>query len=378
MVDYLIGILKILNFRFFFLKKEILNLETPKNITFLWNIGSLLGITLVIQIFTGILLTWWYTPRLNSAFNSIERMERTLESVFVVRFIHINGVNLFFLLIYTHMIRGIWVNSFFKDRRIWVRGLLLYVILIAIAFLGYTLPWGQISLWGRTVITNLLSVIPYIGPQLVIWIWQGFSIQEFTIKLFFRVHFFLPFILLILILIHLIVLHQIEGRNNKLIKINNLILFFSPYFVVKDLVTILVIMRVLFVINKNNLLDAENWLNANEMVSPIHIKPEWYLLYLYAILRSIPRKSIGFLALVAALLGIGFLVIAKLKFRLIFFLNFQVLIIIFWINFLFLTWIGGIPVEYPYYFIGKWTTLTYFSLLFLFWSFQRIINLFNF
>lgn len=118
MVDYLIGILKILNFRFFFLKKEILNLETPKNITFLWNIGSLLGITLVIQIFTGILLTWWYTPRLNSAFNSIERMERTLESVFVVRFIHINGVNLFFLLIYTHMIRGIWVNSFFKDRRI--------------------------------------------------------------------------------------------------------------------------------------------------------------------------------------------------------------------------------------------------------------------
>lgn len=334
---------------------------------------------LFVQIISGIFLTWIYSPSIFHAFSRIEIIERLLYEVSIIRVFHVNGVNFFFLFIYLHIIRGIIINSFIKNVSVWVSGFLIYIILIAIAFLGYTLPWGQISLWGSTVITNLLSVIPYFGPNLVIWIWEGFSIQEFTLKLFFSVHFFLPFVLLVFLIIHLIRLHEAEGSSSGVItKTTNFFIYFRPFLIIKDLITIIILFFLIIFINKNSLLDAENWLPANEIISPIHIKPEWYLLYLYAVLRSIPNKALGFLALVLALLRIGFLIFRSFNLNLFFYKFFHLIIIVFWLNFLILTWIGGIPVEYPYFFIGKWTTFLYFILINFFWVFKfSFLKIFN-
>nr|UPL65310.1 cytochrome b [Stenophyella macreta] len=344
---------------------SLIDLPSPSNISIWWNFGSLLGMCLMIQIVTGILLAMHYTANIEMAFNSVIHICRDVNYGWLIRNTHANGASLFFMCLYLHVGRGMYYSSY-KLFMTWMVGVALLFMIMATAFLGYVLPWGQMSLWGATVITNLMSAIPYLGNNLVTWLWGGFSVDNATLTRFFTLHFLLPFIIAGMVMIHLLFLHQ-TGSNNPLgISSNYDKIPFHPYFSIKDIMgaTITLTMFSLLVLLEPQILgDPENFINANPMVTPVHIQPEWYFLFAYAILRSIPNKLGGVLSMMMSILVITILpVINKNKFQSMAF--YPVNKILFWsfvTIMILLTWIGARPAEEPYIMVGQILTVSYFS-----------------
>lgn len=343
----------------------LVDLPAPINISSWWNFGSLLGLCLIIQILTGLFLAIHYTADINLAFNRVNHICRDVNYGWLLRTLHANGASFFFICIYLHIGRGIYYGSYLFTPT-WLVGVLILFLVIGTAFIGYVLPWGQISFWGATVITNLLSAIPYLGIDLVQWVWGGFAVDNATLTRFFTFHFILPFIVLAITIIHLLFLHQ-TGSNNP-IGLNSNIdkIPFHPYFTYKDVVGFLVILIsliLLTLINPYLLGDPDNFIPANPLVTPVHIQPEWYFLFAYAILRSIPNKLGGVIALVVSIAILAILPFYHLrKFRGIQF--YPINQILFWIivvTVILLTWIGARPVEDPYVLIGQILTVVYFS-----------------
>nr|YP_010693176.1 cytochrome b [Zeugodacus hochii]WCB98422.1 cytochrome b [Zeugodacus hochii]WGU20023.1 cytochrome b [Zeugodacus hochii] len=342
----------------------LVDLPAPVNISAWWNFGSLLGLCLIIQILTGLFLAMHYTADINLAFNSVNHICRDVNYGWLLRTLHANGASFFFICIYLHVGRGMYYGSYLFTPT-WLVGVLILFLVMATAFMGYVLPWGQMSFWGATVITNLLSAIPYLGIDLVQWVWGGFAVDNATLTRFFTFHFILPFIVLAMTLIHLLFLHQ-TGSNNP-IGLNSNIdkIPFHPYFSFKDIVGfIMMIMALLLLtlINPYLLGDPDNFIPANPLVTPVHIQPEWYFLFAYAILRSIPNKLGGVIALVLSIAILAILPFYHLsKFRGIQF--YPINKILFWsmvVTVILLTWIGARPVEEPYVLVGQILTIIYF------------------
>lgn len=350
-------IIKIIN-------RSLIDLPTPSNISLWWNFGSILGICLIIQIITGLFLAIHYTANIEIAFNSVIHICRDVNNGWLIRNTHANGASLFFICLYLHIGRGIYYTSY-KLVITWNIGVVLLFLTIGTAFLGYVLPWGQISLWGATVITNLISAIPYLGNDLVKWLWGGFSIDNATLTRFFTLHFLLPFIIRAMVIIHLLFLHQ-TGRNNPLgIKSNYDKIPFHPYFSIKDIIRMVIVIfifSIIILLEPRILGDPENYIPANPLVTPVHIQPEWYFLFAYAILRSIPNKLGGVVAIIISIIIILILPITnKIKFQSIIF--YPINKIIFWIFItiiILLTWIGARPAEEPFILTGQALTTIYF------------------
>lgn len=350
-------LLKIINGSF-------IDLPSPANISSWWNFGSLLGVCLVAQIVTGLFLAIHYTADTSLAFSSIAHICRDVNNGWLLRNLHANGASFFFICIYFHIGRGLYYGSYLY-KETWNIGVILLFLVIATAFVGYVLPWGQMSFWGATVITNLLSAAPYIGSDLVQWIWGGFSVDNATLTRFFTFHFILPFIIAAASIIHLLFLHQTgssnpTGLNSNLDKVS-----FHPYFSYKDLFGFTIILGALAALSTfapNLLGDPDNFTPANPLVTPPHIKPEWYFLFAYAILRSIPNKLGGVLALLFSILILFLMpIIHTSKLRSLIFR--PIAKIFFWTliaNTAILTWIGGQPVEDPFIVIGQITSGLYF------------------
>nr|ACI28553.1 cytochrome b [Drosophila melanogaster] len=342
----------------------LVDLPAPINISSWWNFGSLLGLCLIIQILTGLFLAMHYTADINLAFYSVNHICRDVNYGWLLRTLHANGASFFFICIYLHMGRGIYYGSY-KFTPTWLIGVIILFLVMGTAFMGYVLPWGQMSFWGATVITNLLSAIPYLGMDLVQWLWGGFAVDNATLTRFFTFHFILPFIVLAMTMIHLLFLHQ-TGSNNP-IGLNSNIdkIPFHPYFTFKDIVGFIVMIFILIslvLISPNLLGDPDNFIPANPLVTPAHIQPEWYFLFAYAILRSIPNKLGGVIALVLSIAILMILPFYNLsKFRGIQF--YPINQVMFWsmlVTVILLTWIGARPVEEPYVLIGQILTVVYF------------------
>lgn len=346
------------------INNALVDLPAPSNISSWWNFGSLLGLCLIIQIATGLFLAIHYTADTAIAFNSVNHICRDVNYGWILRTLHANGASFFFICIYLHVGRGIYYGSY-KYFYTWNVGVILFFLTIGTAFMGYVLPWGQISFWGATVITNLLSAIPYIGTELVQWLWGGFAVDNATLTRFFSFHFLFPFIIVAFTIIHLLFLHQ-TGSNNPLgINRNSDKIPFHPYFTYKDIfgfIIILISLTFLTLIAPYALGDPDNFIPANPLVTPPHIQPEWYFLFAYAILRSIPNKLGGVIALV---ISIAILFILPFTNKFSFQSNqfYTINQIIFWtltITVILLTWIGARPVEDPYIITGQILTITYF------------------
>nr|YP_009730137.1 cytochrome b [Trichoplusia ni]QHS69744.1 cytochrome b [Trichoplusia ni]ULA45487.1 cytochrome b [Trichoplusia ni] len=351
-------ILKIINGSF-------IDMPLPSNISSWWNFGSLLGLCLIIQILTGLFLTMYYTANIELAFYSVNYICRNVNYGWLIRTLHANGASFFFICIYLHIGRGIYYESF-NLKYTWMVGVIILFLLMATAFMGYVLPWGQMSFWGATVITNLLSAIPYLGGMLVNWIWGGFAVDNATLTRFYTFHFLLPFIIAMMTMIHLLFLHQ-TGSNNPLGLNSNLDKIpFHPFYTFKDLIGFIILLFFLTILTLTNpylLGDPDNFIPANPLVTPVHIQPEWYFLFAYAILRSIPNKLGGVIALVMSILiliilpftfnkkiqGIQFYPINQILFW-----SMVTIVIL-------LTWIGAQPVEDPYIITGQLLTVMYFS-----------------
>nr|YP_010400228.1 cytochrome b [Mesembrina meridiana]UQS75927.1 cytochrome b [Mesembrina meridiana] len=343
----------------------LVDLPAPSNISSWWNFGSLLGLCLIIQILTGLFLAMHYTADINLAFNSVNHICRDVNYGWLLRTMHANGASFFFICIYMHIGRGMYYSSYLYTAT-WLMGVLILFLVMGTAFMGYVLPWGQMSFWGATVITNLLSAIPYLGIDLVQWVWGGFAVDNATLTRFFTFHFILPFIVLASTMIHLLFLHQ-TGSNNPIgLNSNTDKIPFHPYFTYKDIVgfIIMTMLLILLVLISPNLLgDPDNFIPANPLVTPIHIQPEWYFLFAYAILRSIPNKLGGVIALVTSIAILAILPFYHLsKFQGIQF--YPINQMLFWfmlITVILLTWIGARPVEPPFVMIGQILTVIYFS-----------------
>ena len=339
----------------------------PANLSYLWNFGSLLGLCLVIQILTGVFLAMHYTPHVDFAFNSVEHIMRDVNAGYILRYTHANVASFFFIFVYCHIARGLFYSSYRTPRVLaWNIGVIIFILMMGTAFLGYVLPYGQMSLWGATVITNLLSAIPIFGHDLVELIWGGFSVSNATLNRFFSLHFLLPFVLAGLVCAHLLALH-VHGSNNPNGISNNVDKIpFHPHFVFKDLVTVIFFLLVLSIMvfyYPNMLGHSDNYIPANPMSTPSSIVPEWYLLPFYAILRSIPNKLLGVVAMFGSLLILLILPLTDLsrirgsQFRpLMRFANW-----LFVVNFFILMWIGACHPETPYIEIGQASTVFYFA-----------------
>nr|QNE85451.1 cytochrome b [Morinia doronici] len=350
---------------FYIMNNAFIDLPAPINISTWWNFGSLLFLCLMIQIMTGLFLTMHYTADINLAFNSINHICRDVNYGWLIRTMHANGASFFFICMYLHIGRGIYYCSYLFNST-WLMGTIILFLVMGTAFMGYVLPWGQMSFWGATVITNLLSAIPYLGTNLVQWIWGGFAVDNATLTRFYSFHFILPFIVLTSTMIHILFLHE-TGSNNP-IGLNSNIdkIPFHPYFTFKDIVGFIIMLMILFIlvlINPYLLGDPDNFIPANPLVTPIHIQPEWYFLFAYAILRSIPNKLGGVIALILSIAILMILPFYNLsKFRGIQFYPFNQMM--FWtmlITVILLTWIGARPVENPFIMIGQILTVIYFS-----------------
>nr|YP_009110489.1 cytochrome b [Uroplatus fimbriatus]BAP90255.1 cytochrome b [Uroplatus fimbriatus] len=347
--------------------KSLIDLPTPTNISTWWNFGSLLGLCLMIQLFTGVFLAMHYTADVSLAFSSVAHIMRDIKYGWLIRNIHANGATLFFILVYLHIGRGIYYGSYLY-KETWNIGVGLLLLLMATAFVGYVLPWGQMSFWGATVITNLLSAAPYVGPTLVEWLWGGFSVDNATLTRFFTFHFLLPFITVALVFLHLLFLHESGSSNPLGISSAPEKMPFHPYFTYKDLLGVTLMLTLLLSLAlffPQLFSDPENYSKANPLTTPPHIKPEWYFLYAYAILRSIPNKLGGVIALLMSILMLVFLPLTHTaKQRGLAFRPLAQLMFWLWVaNALLLTWIGGQPVEDPYTMMGQVAALLYFTLL---------------
>nr|YP_010448652.1 cytochrome b [Sinelater perroti]UTS56940.1 cytochrome b [Sinelater perroti] len=345
------------------INNALIDLPSPSNISAWWNFGSLLGMCLGIQIITGIFLAMHYCADISLAFNSVVHICRDVNYGWLLRTIHANGASFFFICLYLHVGRGMYYGSFMFSAT-WTIGVIILLTVMGTAFLGYVLPWGQMSFWGATVITNLLSAIPYLGTTIVQWIWGGFAVDNATLTRFFTLHFLFPFIVLALALVHLIFLHQ-TGSNNPLGTNSNIDKIpFHPYFTFKDILGFnitLMILILLTLINPYMLGDPENFTPANPLVTPVHIQPEWYFLFAYAILRSIPNKLGGVIALFMSIVILLIMPFMKKKMQSNQFYPLNKTL--FW-SFLsisiLLTWIGARPVEDPYIITGQILTILYF------------------
>jgi len=359
----------------------IIDTSQPSNISYLWNFGSLLLVCLVIQVITGVTLAMHYSPNITEAFNSIEHIMRDVNNGWLVRYLHSNTASAFFFLVYLHIGRGIYYGSYKSPRTlVWIIGTVILIAMMGTAFLGYVLPYGQMSLWGATVITNLISAIPWIGQDIVEFIWGGFSVNNATLNRFFALHFVLPFILIALVLMHLIALHETAGSGNPLgISGTYDRIPFAPYYLFKDLITIFIFIigLGLFVFFMPNVLgDSENYIMANPMQTPAAIVPEWYLLPFYAILRSIPNKLLGVIAMFSALVIILTLPILDLnRSRGFQFKPFiKIGFIIFIANFLALDILGAKHVESPFIELGQLSTISYFGFFIIFMPIVSLIE----
>nr|YP_009564652.1 cytochrome b [Hoplasoma unicolor]QAY81949.1 cytochrome b [Hoplasoma unicolor] len=351
-------LLKILN-------NSLIMFPSPSNISYMWNFGSLLGICLMIQIITGLFLAMHYCPNTELAFNSIIHICRDVNFGWLMRTCHANGASFFFICLYIHIGRGMYYNSF-NLIETWLIGVTIFFLTMATAFLGYVLPWGQMSFWGATVITNLMSAIPYMGTMMVQWIWGGFAVDNATLNRFFTFHFLLPFIIFAMMIIHLLFLHQ-SGSNNPLGTKSNIDKIpFHPFFTFKDLLSSIILLFMLIFLTLYNpylLGDPDNFTPANPLVTPIHIQPEWYFLFAYAILRSIPNKLGGVIALIMSIAILYMLPFMNKKYMM---SNqfYPMNKLLFWnllSTTLLLTWIGARPVEDPYILTGQILTIIYFS-----------------
>nr|QAY82078.1 cytochrome b [Hyphasis sp. REN-2018] len=346
------------------INNSLITFPSPSNITYMWNFGSLLGICLMIQIITGLFLAMHYCPNIELAFNSMIHICRDINYGWLIRTLHANGASFFFICLYIHIGRNLYYSSY-NMIETWMIGVTIFFITMATAFLGYVLPWGQMSFWGATVITNLVSAIPYLGNMIVQWIWGGFAVDNATLTRFFMFHFILPFMVFALMIIHLLFLHQ-KGSSNPLgVNSNTDKIPFHPFFTFKDTLSMIIMMFSLNYLILNNpylLSDPDNFIPANPLITPTHIQPEWYFLFAYAILRSIPNKLGGVIALVMSI-AILYLMPFMMKKN---FLSNQFYPInkyYFWMlltMILLLTWIGAQPIEDPYILTSQILTITYF------------------
>nr|YP_010999069.1 cytochrome b [Eupolyphaga nigrinotum]WPM91827.1 cytochrome b [Eupolyphaga nigrinotum] len=342
----------------------LIDLPTPSNISTWWNFGSLLGLCLTLQMITGIFLAMHYCPDINQAFSSVAHICRDVNYGWLLRTLHMNGASMFFICIYMHIGRGLYYGSF-KLVYTWSIGVLILFLTMATAFVGYVLPWGQMSFWGATVITNLLSAVPYLGIDMVQWVWGGFAVDNATLNRFFTFHFLLPFMIIACMAMHLLFLHQ-TGSNNP-IGLNSNIdkIPFHPYFTTKDLLGFIILIMFLLMLSLKEpyfLGDPDNFTPANPLVTPIHIQPEWYFLFAYAILRSIPNKLGGVIALTASIAILFIMPFQSPKFQSM--QSYPLNQMYFWLmtnTVILLTWIGARPVEEPYIITGQVLTILYFT-----------------
>nr|AML26628.1 cytochrome b [Platypodinae sp. BMNH 1274715] len=347
------------------LMSTLIKLPTPSNISSMWNFGSILGMCLSIQLITGIFLAMHFCSNTAYAFESVVHICRDVNYGWLLRTLHANGASLFFVCLYIHIGRGIYYSSYIL-KETWMIGVTILFLTMATAFLGYVLPWGQMSFWGATVITNLVSAVPYLGNSIVQWLWGGFAVDNPTLSRFFAFHFVLPFIIAAMVIIHLLFLHQTGSKNPLGLNSNVDKISFHPYFTLKDTVGFMITLMMFSWLTLSNpymLSDPDNFIPANSLVTPVHIQPEWYFLFAYAILRSIPNKLGGVIALVmsiAILYTLPFTNNKKMESSSFYPLS-KLLFWMFVCITLMLTWIGARPVEDPYIITGQILTILYFA-----------------
>jgi|TARA_B110000483_G_C18145783_1_gene523409 quinol-cytochrome oxidoreductase complex cytochrome b subunit len=351
------------------LKHTLVDYPTPRNLNYWWNFGSLAGIFLLIQIITGIVLAMHYTPTVEGAFASIEHIMRDVNYGWLIRYIHMNGASFFFIVVYIHIFRGLYYGSYKSPREVlWWLGLVILLLMMATAFMGYVLPWGQMSFWGATVITNLFSAVPVVGTAVVEWLWGGFAVDNALLNRFFALHYLFPFLIVGVVILHIVALHT-HGSNNPLgidKKGPQDSIPFHPYYTIKDLFGLSFVLTIFaFVVffAPDYLGHPDNYIPADPLKTPAHIVPEWYFLPFYAILRAVPDKLGGVIAMISAILilfALPWLDTSKVRsatFRPIYKKLYWFLVV----DIIVLTWIGGSPAEGHFILIGRLATIYYFA-----------------